>query len=820
MKNTAVVVPIYKEKLDPLEKLSLEHSYAVLCNHDFYFVHPESLNIDTYYKDNYYNGIFKSLDDKYFSDINGYNALLLSLFFYNIFIDYKFILILQPDAIIFSDDLTKWESSVYDYIGAPWEDGYAVEIELHCDNFKNNVNKKRITAKVGNGGLSFRKVTACINLLQEFPESVNYFLQSKINEDIFFSCLGAVSKSFVIPNEIAASMFSIDDNARYYYSINDEKLPMGSHGWWKREYCFWSQFVNVSNQENSRSASEYFALDRNNSSEVKNQARLNIVSCSQSAVGLMPSTQFKEIEFSSSNNYRATNPSITMHGDELWIVIRTLNYHYELESNLYYYLDGENNFKTKNYLLRLNSDFSIITSEEIFPPLDMPEPLNNACLGFEDSRLFQWRGEFWSISAVRELNSEGYYQQVLAKIARKEDGCLHYDNWHVIKPEFCGQMHQKNWMPKIFGDSLSFIYSTDPVRVIDTQGNLIINTDPPIAADSFRGGSQLIEFSDGWLACIHETHFFGTHCKRYLHRFVMYNSLGQLSEYSEPFYFLSLGVEFAAGIARNPRNDNILVSFGKNDSQSWIASFDPDEIRHMLKAVVKLSELTKNTQHLTWITSQTNRTLKDQHCIDAAIVLTSITKITTHIDSVKNWSNILALFHTFYNVDLVQPILDIGATEQCTYLPGLYLYGYRNLISIDIEELNPRIPNVITHLQCDCSATNFNDNFFGFINCSSVLQFGVDIDKFMSEVSRILILGGYIYVSVDYWQESIDTHGKEAFGVPIKIFTPPDIIRIVDTAEKCGLALTSDLDLSCDQSAIHWLGFDYTFMNLLFKKII
>jgi hypothetical protein len=90
----------------------------------------------------------------------------------------------------------------------------------------------------------------------------------------------------------------------------------------------------------------------------------------------------------------------------------------------------------------------------------------------------------------------------------------------------------------------------------------------------------------------------------------------------------------------------------------------------------------------------------------------------------------------------------------------------------------------------------------------------------MSEVSRILISGGYLCISVDYWQESIDTHGKEAFGVPIKIFTPSDIGNIVDTAAKCGLVLTSDLDLSCGQSAIHWLGFDYTFMNLLFKKII
>jgi SAM-dependent methyltransferase len=300
----------------------------------------------------------------------------------------------------------------------------------------------------------------------------------------------------------------------------------------------------------------------------------------------------------------------------------------------------------------------------------------------------------------------------------------------------------------------------------------------------------------------------------------MYNGLGQLSRYSEPFYFLSLGVEFAAGMARDPKTGNILVSFGKNDCQSWIASFDPNEIEQILKTAVNLSELTKNTQHFAWITNQTNRTLKNKQCIDAAIALSSVARTPIHIDAAKNWSNILALFHTFYNVDLAEPVLDVGATEQCVYLHGLYLYGYRNLISIDIQELAPRIPNVITHLQCDCTATNFNDQFFRFVNCSSVLQFGVDINNFMSEVSRILISGGYLCISVDYWQESIDTHGKEAFGVPIKIFTPSDIGNIVDTAAKCGLVLTSDLDLSCGQSAIHWLGFDYTFMNLLFKKII
>jgi len=38
------------------------------------------------------------------------------------------------------------------------------------------------------------------------------------------------------------------------------------------------------------------------------------------------------------------------------------------------------------------------------PPADMPEPLFQAVLGFEDMRLFDWRDGLWICATVRELN--------------------------------------------------------------------------------------------------------------------------------------------------------------------------------------------------------------------------------------------------------------------------------------------------------------------------------------------------------------------------------------------------------------------------------
>jgi hypothetical protein len=532
----------------------------------------------------------------------------------------------------------------------------------------------------------------------------------------------------------------------------------------------------------------------------------------------MKSTRFKEVEFTPTNNYRPTNPSVTVRDDELWMIIRTLNYHYDIGDNFYYYLEGESDFRTINYLVRIDSDLSTISSEEILPPVDIPEPLYPACLGFEDSRLFYWKNEFWSISALRQLNSEGYYEQVLSKIVRKDDGLLHYDSWNVMHPTFCEQMHQKNWMPKISDEGLSFIYSNDPVRVTDAQGNLVMSTYPPIAADSFRGGTQLMEFHEGWLACIHETHMGGIHYKRYLHRFVVYDRIGRLTEYSEPFYFLSLGVEFAAGIARDPKTGDIHVSFGKDDSRSWIASFHPDEIKQILKPVINLADLIKNSEHSQWINSQTNRALRNQSGIDHALTLSSLVGIPNHQDSVKNWSNILAIFHTVRNTDLAQPILDVASTVHCSYLPGLSLYGYKDLVSINIDEPSPRTTNGIKFIKGDCVDTLFSDNFFGFVNCSSVLQFNVDINEFMVEASRILIPGGHLYVCVDYWEKPLDALGKEAFGCSIKIFTPQEIINIVDAAKANGLHLVGNLDLSCDEPVIKWMGLSYTFISLFFKK--
>jgi hypothetical protein len=88
--------------------------------------------------------------------INDYNELLKDKDFYNK-IPTELFLIFQTDSIICNDysDLIN-DFMKYDYVGAPWEDA------------------------VGNGGLSLRKKSKMLEIIEKCPKD-------KINEDIYFA---------------------------------------------------------------------------------------------------------------------------------------------------------------------------------------------------------------------------------------------------------------------------------------------------------------------------------------------------------------------------------------------------------------------------------------------------------------------------------------------------------------------------------------------------------------------------------------------------------------------------------------------------------
>lgn len=271
MCNVCVVIPVYKPEPTSDEVVSIRRTVKILGQHDISFVCPDSLDITVYkhLTESFCSVlIIKRFSDFYFKDINGYNRLLLSLSFYTEFNNYKYILICQPDAYVFRDELREWCNKGYDFIGAPI-----------IGSFTDQEFSGRM--RIGNGGFSLRNVQTVIGF---FNAKKNVFSPSQIaqmislwkkpwtrifvwllmilgwrnkpdsvasrwkyNEDDFWSGLLVGTRySLRIPAVTEAIRFAFERFPSELYRMNHSLLPFGCHAWKKYQYeTFWTKFIDL-----------------------------------------------------------------------------------------------------------------------------------------------------------------------------------------------------------------------------------------------------------------------------------------------------------------------------------------------------------------------------------------------------------------------------------------------------------------------------------------------------------------------------------------------------------------------------------------------
>ncbi len=210
----------------------------------------------------------KSFDDHFFDSIHSYSKLLLSPKFYEAFRDYKYILIYQLDCLVFSDELIKWCEAGFDYIGAPW--------------FKSRIDPSKGFSRVGNGGLSLRKVEPFLkvlnskrftdesmpyikdvlftyledvhvlppvrrfikrlSVLRDIRRGVRWYIDHyTLNEDHFWADRASLFyPGFKIAPVDVALRFSFERFPRYCFEQNNYQLPFGCHAWAKWDRKFWT----------------------------------------------------------------------------------------------------------------------------------------------------------------------------------------------------------------------------------------------------------------------------------------------------------------------------------------------------------------------------------------------------------------------------------------------------------------------------------------------------------------------------------------------------------------------------------------------------
>lgn len=252
-----VVVPVYRSVLDGRERASLAQTVRVLGGRPIVLLHPSDVDV---------GGIaaeFPTLRPLAVSPewlgtrngIGGYNRMMLSPAFYDLFADTTYILICHTDAWIFRDELDAWCRRGYDCVAAPWIRRPVYGSPLLSSYLawrrrraasRGETLRQSLYGRVGNGGLSLRRVDRFRRACEQYRRVAERYLSEPHhlhNEDVFWAL---VPRDFRYPTQEEALAFSFDANPASCYRLTAGRLPMGCHSWSKpRMYRFWRQFIPV-----------------------------------------------------------------------------------------------------------------------------------------------------------------------------------------------------------------------------------------------------------------------------------------------------------------------------------------------------------------------------------------------------------------------------------------------------------------------------------------------------------------------------------------------------------------------------------------------
>jgi hypothetical protein len=234
MNEAVVVMPVYKDELTPNETLSFQQGLRVLGSHPMALICPEGLRLDAYEPEKHGLRVHR-FAAHYFESTRTYNKLMLSPRFYASFLRFRYMLIYQLDAFVFSDQLLEWCRLGYDYVGAPWIDSDWLPV---MPMWRPPWSRDNL---VGNGGFSLRRIRSSLAAVTLFRPWARRW---PMNEDGFFAFFAAsYYPRYRIPSTEVALRFSFEDHPARCYQRAGRRLPFGCHAWEKTDPVFWSDFI-------------------------------------------------------------------------------------------------------------------------------------------------------------------------------------------------------------------------------------------------------------------------------------------------------------------------------------------------------------------------------------------------------------------------------------------------------------------------------------------------------------------------------------------------------------------------------------------------
>lgn len=289
------------------------------------------------------------------------------------------------------------------------------------------------------------------------------------------------------------------------------------------------------------------------------------------------------------------NPSIFDDNGKVYLTLRNVNYMLYDNKNtdyqtfygemIYTTPDDDIKLRTRNYICEYDINENIIKDYKLIDTSDFDvEPVWDF-VGHEDVRIVKWNGKLYVSGCRRDVKPDGESRMELSEIDPFTG--IEISRVRIKAPGDNSSYCEKNWVP-VLDKPYHYIKWTNPTELVKVdpitgdcesifikdQDQSLINTNRAL-----RGSSQVIPFSDGYIALMHEVDVMLNELNRkdpqYYMKWVVFDKEFNIIKTSDEFKFLNRSVEFTNGLMY--KDGVFYIPFSIMDNISFIMKV-PEQI--------------------------------------------------------------------------------------------------------------------------------------------------------------------------------------------------------------------------------------------------
>ena len=166
--------------------------------------------------------------------------------------------------------------------------------------------------------------------------------------------------------------------------------------------------------------------------------------------------------------------------------------------------------------------------------------------------------------------------------------------------------------------------------------------------------------------------------------------------------------------------------------------------------------------------------------------------------------------------------LDMGSSDSYILKNVVLKHVRGEKYGIDLREPDVAAKGV-RYIVGDLTDTKLPGEYFSYITCLSVIEHEVDFSKFARETSRLLVPGGKLFVTFDYWNPKI-TPPIKMYGLNWQPLDAETLKIFIAECSRHGLVLVKDMDWTLGEPVIRdgyyspHPSVQYTFGLTVFEK--